>query len=49
MNNLLQEFYVIINKFELKDIICIDETSFNAFLIRKYGYSKKYWVYCINE
>jgi len=41
MNNLLQEFYVIINKFELKDIICIDETSFNAFLIRKYGYSKK--------
>jgi transposase len=41
INNLLQEFYVIINKFELKDIICIDETSFNAFLIRKYGYSKK--------
>ena len=41
INNLLQEFYLIINKFELKDIICIDETSFNAFLIRKYGYSKK--------
>ena len=41
INNLLQEFYIIINKFELKDIICIDETSFNAFLIRKYGYSKK--------
>jgi transposase len=41
INNLLQEFYVIINKFELKDIICIDETSLNAFLIRKYGYSKK--------
>ena len=41
INNLLQEFYVILNKFELKDIICIDETSLNAFLIRKYGYSKK--------
>ena len=41
INNLLQELYIIINKFELKDIICIDETSFNAFLIRKYGYSKK--------
>ena len=41
INNLLQEFYIIVNKFELKDIICIDETSFNAFLIRKYGYSKK--------
>ena len=36
-----QEFYIIINKKALKDIICIDETSFNAFLIRKYGYSKK--------
>jgi transposase len=41
INNLSQEFYIIVNKFELKDIICIDETSFNAFLIRKYGYSKK--------
>jgi transposase len=41
INNLLQEFYLIVNKFELKDIICIDGTSFNAFLIRKYGYSKK--------
>jgi len=40
-NNLLEEFYIVINKFKLKDIICIDETSFNAFLIRKYGYSKK--------
>ena len=41
INNLLEEFYIVINKFELKNIICIDETSFNAFLIRKYGYSKK--------
>ena len=41
INNLLQEFYLIVNKFELKDIIYIDEASFNAFLIRKYGYSKK--------
>ena len=40
-NNLLQEFYITVNKFEIKDIICIDETSFNAFLIRKYGYFKK--------
>ena len=41
INNLLQEFYIAINKFELKDTICIDKTSFNAFLIRKYGYFKK--------
>ena len=41
INNLLQEFYITVNKFELKNIICIDETSFNAFLIRKYGYFKK--------
>ena len=29
INNLLQKFYIIINKFELKDIICIDKTFFN--------------------
>lgn len=41
INNLLQEFYIIINKFKLRDIICIDETTLNAFLIRKYDCSKK--------
>ena len=30
INNLLQEFYMKVNKFELKDIICID-ASFNVF------------------
>ena len=35
INNLLKEFYLIFNKFELKDIICIDETSFNSFLTEK--------------
>ena len=49
INNLLQEFYIIINKFELKDIICIDEPSFNAFLIIKYGYYKKGIRYIIHK
>lgn len=41
VNFLLKEFYLTVNKFKIKDIICIDETSLSSFLIRNYGYSKK--------
>jgi len=41
VNLLLKEFYLTVNKFKIKDIICIDETSLSSFLIRNYGYSKK--------
>ena len=41
VNILLKEFYLTVNKFKIKDIICIDETSLSSFLIRNYGYSKK--------
>ena len=41
VNLLLKDFYLTVNKFKIKDIICIDETSLSSFLIRNYGYSKK--------
>ena len=41
VNTLLKEFYLTIDKFKIKDIICIDETSLSSFLTRNYGYSKK--------
>ena len=40
-NTLLKEFYLNVNKFKIKAVICIDETSLNSFLIKNYGYSKK--------
>ena len=41
IDTLLKEFYLTVNKFKIKDIICIDETSLSSFLIRNYGHSKK--------
>ena len=41
VNTLLKEFYLTVNAFKIKNIICIDETSLNSFLTRNYGYSKK--------
>ena len=41
INTLLKEFYLNVNKFKIKDIICIDETSLSSFLTRNYGYSIK--------
>jgi hypothetical protein len=41
IDTLLKEFYLTVNKFKIKDIICIDETSLSSFLIRNYGYLKK--------
>ena len=41
VNNLWKEFYLNVNKFKIKDIICIDEILFSSFLTRNYGYSKK--------
>ena len=41
VNTLLKEFYLTVNEFKIKNIICIDETSLSSFLTRNYGYSKK--------
>jgi hypothetical protein len=45
VNILLKECYLTVHKFKIKDIICIDETSLNSFLIRNYNYSKKDVLY----
>lgn len=37
----LQNFYNTIKKYDIDDIICIDETSINALQQRKYCYSRK--------
>jgi len=41
INTLLKKFYLTVNKFKIKDIIYIDETSLSSFLTRNYGYSKR--------
>ena len=38
---MLKEFYLTVNAFKIKDIICIDKTSLSSFLTRNYGDSKK--------
>ena len=34
-NNLLSAFYLVINKFKIKDIICIERTSLYLFLVEE--------------
>jgi hypothetical protein len=40
INDNLKEFYTELKKCELKDIICIDETSISAFQTRQFCYSE---------
>jgi transposase-like protein len=40
INKQLKEFYKKIKKYNLDDIICIDETSLNAYEVRKHCYEK---------
>ena len=40
INKQLKEFYKVVSKYKLKDIICLDETSLNTFLSRNYCYNE---------
>lgn len=40
VNQMLKTFYEKVNRYNLNDIICIDETSINALQVRKQCYSK---------
>jgi hypothetical protein len=41
VNTLLKEFYLTIDKFKIKDIICIDETSLSSFQLEIMVIQKK--------
>ena len=38
IKNELQKFYDIVKQYDIKDIICIDETSLNSFMKRNHYY-----------
>lgn len=40
---MLKKFYDEVNKHKVEDIICIDETSLNAFMVRRYCHEKIGW------
>ena len=40
IKNQVKEFYSKVKKYSLDDIICIDETSLNSFMIRRKCYEE---------